>query len=242
MRVLVIIPAYNESESLPGLVDELRQKCPGHDVLVVDDCSTDGTAHCRMGKDVAVLRLPVNLGIGGAVQTGYRYAHEGGYDVAVQVDGDGQHDPGYVGTLVDGVIGGGSDICIGSRFLSEGGFRSTASRRVGIRILSALIRLTTGMRVKDPTSGFRACGRRAIELFASHYPTDYPEPETLVTARRFGMAVTEVPVRMRVRMGGKSSIAGMDSALYMVKVSIAIALAAVSKKPASGWRNKSREG
>ena len=235
MRVLAIVPAFNEERSLPAVVAGLRRSAPAVDVCLVDDGSTDGTADVARSLGVTVLSLPVNLGIGGAVQTGYRWARDHGYDVAVQVDGDGQHDATYLPALVDAVGAGHAALAIGSRFAGpriEGAFRSTWPRRAGIRYLSWMLRLRCGARVTDPTSGFRAAGRQAIELFARSYPPDYPEPESIAVAARAGLTVTEVPVRMRERLHGESSISAWRSFYYLVKVSLALVLLP-TRRPAS---------
>ena len=227
MRVLAIVPAFNEERSLPAVLAGLRRSSPGVDVCVVDDGSADGTAAVARSLGATLLPLPLNLGIGGAVQAGYRWARDHGYDVAVQVDGDGQHDTSYLPALVAEVAGGRSDLVVGSRFAGPrvaGAFRSTWSRRAGIRYLSAMLRLRCGARVSDPTSGFRAAGRRAIELFAGTYPPDYPEPESIAVAARAGLRVTEVPVRMSERLHGESSIGLGQSFYYLVKVSMALVL------------------
>jgi glycosyltransferase involved in cell wall biosynthesis len=171
------------------------------------------------------VRLPLNLGIGGAVQTGYRYAEAHGYDIAVQIDGDGQHDPAFLPQLIGPVRDGQADMAVGSRFLAgRAGFRSSKARRVGIRFLRVLIRCLTGEAVTDPTSGMRACGRRLIRTFAHYYPHDYPEPEALVVAHRTGCRIREVAVIMRPRSSGKSSIVFLAPVYYMIKVSGAILL------------------
>ena len=227
-RVLVIIPAFNESGAIVRTVrDVLAAGTPGLpvDALVVDDGSSDDTAARAKMAGALVVRLPFNLGIGGAVQTGYRYAWAHGYDIAVQVDGDGQHDTLYLKDVVGPVADGRVDMCIGSRFLAgKEGFRSSVLRRSGIRFFSFLIRLLTGLTIQDTTSGFRACGRRLIGVFASYYPHDYPEPEAIVVARRLGCSVVEVPVVMRPRSSGASSIAFLKPVYYMLKVSGAILL------------------
>jgi glycosyltransferase involved in cell wall biosynthesis len=190
----------------------------------VDDGSTDGTSEAARGLGFRVLRLPMNLGIGGAVQAGYLWAHEHGYDAAVQFDGDGQHEAASMPALLEPIRTGTADMVVGSRFLGDGEFRSTLARRVGIRYLARLIRLRCGARVTDSTSGFRAAGRAAIALFARGYPSDYPEPESIAIAARAGLRVVEVPARMRDRAHGASSITLLRSVLYMVKVSVALVL------------------
>jgi hypothetical protein len=223
MRVLAIVPAFNEARSLPAVVEGLRRTelC---DVCVVDDGSADGTGTVARRAGALVLPCPVNLGIGGAVQTGYLWARDHDYDVAVQVDGDGQHDVAFLPALLAPMREDRADLCVGSRFLEEGGFRSSALRRSGIRYLSWFLRVRTGICVTDPTSGFRAAGRRAIELFARSYPSDYPEPESLAEATRAGLRVLEVSVRMRERAHGASSIGASRSMYYAVKVSLALLL------------------
>ncbi len=229
-RVLIIVPAFNESGAIENTVREVLAACVtltdmDADVLVVDDGSSDDTALRAAAAGAMVVRLPFNLGIGGAVQTGYRYACAHDHDIAVQVDGDGQHDPSYVGRLCLPLIAGHADMVSGSRFLAgKEGFRSSTLRRLGIRFFCLLIRFLTGFAVTDPTSGFRACNRRLIEVFADHYPGDYPEPEAIVVARRLGHALTEIPVIMRARSSGTSSISALRSVQYMVKVSGAILL------------------
>jgi glycosyltransferase involved in cell wall biosynthesis len=224
MRVAAIVPAYNEARNLPRLAEALRAHAPQLDVCLVDDGSTDETAHVAEALGWTVLRLPMNLGIGGAVQAGYLWALERGHDVAVQIDGDGQHDPADVDALLAPIRAERADVVIGSRFLSDGGFRSTLVRRAGIRYLSWFLRLRCGARVTDPTSGFRAAGRDAIALFARYYPSDYPEPEAIALARRAGLRIVEAPVRMRERAHGRSSITVFRSLYYLVKVSLALVL------------------
>jgi glycosyltransferase involved in cell wall biosynthesis len=222
MRSLVVIPAYNEAANLPRVLDSLRSS--GVDVCVVDDGSRDATAEVARQGGALTLRNPLNLGIGGAVQTGYLWARAHGYDVVVQVDGDGQHDPAYLFDLLGTLESEKADLVIGSRFLTKGGFRSTLSRRLGIRYLSALLRFRSRVKVTDPTSGFRAAGPRAVRLFADHYPSDYPEPESIALAARAGLKVVEVPVKMRERASGTSSIRLFGTLYYLVKVSLALAL------------------
>lgn len=226
-RVLVIIPAYNESEAILDTVNDVI--ATGFDYVVVNDGSTDATLDICRSNHVNALNLPQNLGIGGAVQAGHKYAKKFGYEIDIQVDGDGQHDPSYIVALVEQVDAG-SDLVVGSRFLEKTeGFQSTAMRRLGIAWLSGVIRALTHRTVTDPTSGFRACGPRAINLFCEDYPTDYPEPDSIVTALSRGLVVSEVPVCMRERQGGMSSISGFSSIYYMIKVTLAILISAFSK-------------
>ena len=227
-RVLIIIPAYNEQESILNTVDTIRS-C-GYDYLVVNDGSTDDTLKICRENGINVLDLPQNLGIGGAVQAGHKYAQRHDYDIDIQVDGDGQHDPGYIPNLIR-LVGDGADLAIGSRFLEKtDGFQSTFMRRVGISWLSCLLKLFTGKRITDPTSGFRACGRRAIDLFCKSYPIDYPEPESIARAIILGLNVRETSVCMHERQGGVSSIGGLSTVYFMIKVSLAIWVACWSSR------------
>lgn len=227
MSRLCIIPAHDEAGSLPGLLAEIHRE--GFDAVVVDDCSSDDTAAVARAAGARVLSLPVNLGIGGAVQTGYLHARDRGYDVAVQIDGDGQHNPGYLDALLAPIREGRADLVVGSRFLGGDGFKSTLVRRTGIRYLSWFLRLRCGARVTDPTSGFRAANRAAIELFARSYPSDYPEPESIAIACRSGLRVAEVPVRMMERAHGASSITWAKTFYYLIKVSLALILLPVRR-------------
>ena len=221
-RVAVIVPAFNEAANLPRVISELRECCPTWDVVVVDDGSMDNSGDVAATLGARVLRLPLNLGIGGAVQTGLIYGLRNGYDVCIQVDGDAQHEGPETVKLVSTLVERRADVVVGSRFLGEGGFRSTASRRLGIQVLRTVIRLLTGYTITDPTSGHRAFGRRALGLLARDYPQEYPEPEAIYMLLRHGLHVVEIPVRMRSRAHGKSSIGVLDSLLYMVKVLLSI--------------------
>jgi len=222
MKILVIVPAYNEEKSLPGVIRDLREHVPLADILVVNDGSRDKTEMVARDLGVTVLGLPFNLGIGGAMQTGYRYAEQNGYDVAIQFDGDGQHVAAEVQTFLDGMRQGRADIIVGSRFLKPGDYRSPFFRKLGIWIFSTVLSAILGMRVTDTTSGFRAANRRVIDFFARSYPEDYPEVESLVLLHRAGLTIEEVPVRMRDRTGGRSSITPIRSAYYMIKVLLAV--------------------
>lgn len=227
-KVLLIIPAYNEEESLRSLIEEIKAVCPEVDYLVVNDCSSDDTERLLEELGANYITLPCNMGIGGAVQSGYRYAAQNGYDIAIQIDGDGQHDVRFVKDMVKLIEDKQADVVIGSRFIDKEGFQSSQARRIGIRILSMLIRLMCGAKVKDVTSGFRAVNRRFIELFAENYPDDYPEPEVIVTAKLYGAVIKELPVVMRERTSGKSSINLKRSIYYMIKVSLAIIICRIS--------------
>lgn len=227
-KVLLIIPAYNEEESLRSLIEEIKAVCPEVDYLVVNDCSSDDTERLLEELGANYISLPCNMGIGGAVQSGYRYAAQNGYDIAIQIDGDGQHDVRFVKDMVKLIEDKQADVVIGSRFIDKEGFQSSQARRIGIRILSMLIRLMCGAKVKDVTSGFRAVNRRFIELFAENYPDDYPEPEVIVTTKLYGAVIKELPVVMRERTTGKSSINLKRSIYYMIKVSLAIIICRIS--------------
>jgi glycosyltransferase involved in cell wall biosynthesis len=223
LRRIAIVPALNEEHTVPLVIDELRAFDAGLDIVVIDDGSLDGTAAAAAAKGVYVIRLPFNLGIGGAVQTGFKFAFEHDYDVAVRVDGDGQHDPAQLARILAPVLRGDADIVVGSRFAVDGGgYRSSRSRRVGIRILAAVVSRIVGQRVTDTTSGFQALNKRGIALFARDYPHDYPEVEATVMVFRHRLRLQEVPVSMRERGGGQSSITALRSIYYMVKVLLAI--------------------
>lgn len=222
MKNLIIIPAYNESECIQQTVTDIIKKAPDFDYVVINDCSTDNTSEICHRNHFHIIDLPNNLGIGGAVQTGYLYAARNGYDIAVQVDGDGQHDPVYLNDMAQILEREDCDMVIGSRFLEKHGFQSSGIRRVGIRYFTYLIKVLTGRVITDPTSGLRMVNRRTLELFAKNYPKDYPEPESVVAVLRNGGKVKEIPVIMRERSGGVSSISPIKSIYYMVKVSLAI--------------------
>lgn len=222
LRRIAIVPAFNEEQNVARLLAELRVADPGLEIVVVSDGSTDRTAEVAAAAGAHVVRLPFNLGIGGAVQTGFRFAREGGYDLAVRLDGDGQHDPLFLPVLMAPVLAGAADMCVGSRFIGDGGYRSSASRRVGIRVLARVVSMIARQRLTDTTSGFQALNRRAIALFAQELPRDYPEVEGLVMALRHGIRVQEVPVSMRERVHGRSSIGALASVYYMVKVLLAV--------------------
>lgn len=234
-RILVIIPAYNEEESILNTVKALTQ-CRfssdySVDYVVINDGSTDNTLNILKSNKLKFLNLPMNLGIGGAMQTGYIYAYENDYDYAVQLDGDGQHNPEYIEKLIAPLAkNGGADMAIGSRFIEKQGFQSTGMRQFGIKIVSSTIGLLTGTHIKDVTSGFRACNKSVIKLFSEYYAEDYPEPEAIVSVLKNGFGVAEVPVIMNERQGGVSSISGIKSAYYMLKVEIALLVQAIRKK------------
>ena len=221
---IAIVPALNEEESIACVIEEIRTYDPDLEIVVVDDGSFDRTSQVARAAGARVLRLPFNLGIGGALQTGFRYAFENGFELAVRVDGDGQHDPSQLGAVVEPVRGGEVDIAVGSRYLSPtgDGYRSTAPRRMGIRVLAWAVSLLTKQRITDPTSGFQALNRKAIMLFAADYPHEYPEVEALVLLIRHRLVMREVPIEMRPRATGQSSIRTLSSIYYMVKVLLAL--------------------
>lgn len=237
LKTLIIIPCYNEEENLPGVIARLQAEFPEGDYVVVDDCSTDCSRDVLTQSSYNHLRLPVNLGIGGGVQSGYLYAVQQGYDITVQMDGDGQHNPAFLRELIAPVANGTLDMSIGSRFITKEGFQSGALRRAGIRMLSGLIRLLTGAKIKDVTSGFRACNKQLTAFYAKHYAQDYPEPEAIIQAVQNGFRVGEVPVIMEERQGGVSSISTLGGAYYMVKVGISLLV----YRMIAGGKNKNRK-
>jgi glycosyltransferase involved in cell wall biosynthesis len=222
LKRLAIVPAYNEEASIARVIDEIRVLDPVFDIVVVDDGSVDRTAAVASERDAYVVRLPFNLGIGGAMQTGYRFALEHGYDLAVQIDGDGQHDPRELPKILEPVLEGRADLVVGSRFGGDGAFRSSVVRRIGIRLFARVVSAVVGQRVTDTTSGFRVVNRRGIALFAADYPHDYPEVEATVMCVKHKLRLAEVPVSMRERTGGQSSITAYRSVYYMTKVLLAI--------------------
>jgi glycosyltransferase involved in cell wall biosynthesis len=222
MKKVAIVPAWNEEGSVGRVIDEIRAFDPELDVVVIDDGSADRTADAARAKGAIVLRLPFNLGIGGAVQTGFRYAYEHHYDLAVRVDGDGQHDPAQLGAVVAPVLRGDADVCVGSRFVAHDGYLSSTTRRLGIRVLAWTASVLTKQRVSDPTSGFQALNREGIALFAADYPHDYPEVEAIVMVEKHRLRLVEVPVSMREREHGRSSITAARSIYYMAKVLLAL--------------------
>ena len=229
MKKLIIIPAYNEQESIKKTVEDIIKNAPEFDYIVINDCSTDRTKEICETEKFNVVHLPVNLGIGGAVQTGYLYAARNGYDIAVQVDGDGQHDPKFLSKMAEFIEAEHADMVIGSRFINKEGFQSSGARRVGIKYFTMLIKLLTGAKITDPTSGLRMVNREIIEFFAEEYPKDYPEPESVVAILRRKKKVLELPVIMRERSGGVSSISMKKSMYYMIKVSLAILIERIRK-------------
>ncbi|WP_066870910.1 glycosyltransferase family 2 protein [Clostridium mediterraneense] len=233
-KLLLIVPAFNEEKNLPELVNkinEVQNTMPIKvDTLIINDFSTDNTKEVlKTLKNVNFINLPCNLGIGGAVQTGYKYAKENDYDYAIQIDGDGQHNPKYIKQAYE-EIEKGYNFVIGSRFINNQGFQSSFVRRLGINFFYYLIRILTREKITDATSGFRLCDKKVIDLFSRYYPADYPEPETLMILISNGFKVTEIPVIMNEREHGKSSINVVNSIYYMIKVTTAILLSFSLKK------------
>lgn len=239
-KILLIIPAYNEAENIEKVVNNLIQNYPQYDYVIVNDGSRDETEEICLKNHYQVLNLPLNLGIGGAVQTGYRYALKNHYDIAIQIDGDGQHDIAYVEKLIEPIISGDADITIGSRFIEKEGFQSSVTRRMGISFLSGLIHVLCFKKVKDVTSGFRAVNKKFIKLYAENYPSDYPEPEAIVAAIMHRGKIIEVPVVMKERAGGSSSINLRRSIYYMIKVTLAIFVSRISFGIRRGKKNDTR--
>lgn len=221
-KTLVIIPALNEEASIAHVIATTRQHVPRADIVVVNDGSSDRTAELAAACGALVLDLPYNVGIGASVQTGFIFAAQHGYDVVVRSDGDGQHESRDLCRLIETLQSGAADVVIGTRFIENRGYQASVPRRIGILILARLISAIIGQPITDPTSGFAAFNRAAIRLFARVYPHDYPEPEALVVAHRAGLRICEIPVTMKPRYGGRSSITSLRSIYYMVKVTLAI--------------------
>lgn len=221
-KLAIIIPCYNEEISLPYVLEEIKKiNFPDKDVevIVINDCSTDKTIQVAQAHAITLINLPVNLGIGGAMQTGYMYASKNNFDIAIQLDGDGQHQPDDIIHLINTYHEGETDVIIGSRFLNNEGFQSSILRRIGIKFFYRINYFLTGNRIYDSTSGFRLLNKRAIELAAHNYPDEYPEPESLILFAKKGLRIKEVAVIMRARMGGTSSI---NSIYYCFKVTLSM--------------------
>lgn len=227
-KCLIIIPAYNEAGNIEKVIGNLITNYPQYDYVIVNDGSVDATRKICSNSHYQVLHLPINMGIGGAVQTGYRYALENEYDMAVQIDGDGQHDVAFLEGMIACMDEEKADCVIGSRFVTKEGFQSSGVRRIGIQFLSILGFILTGVRVRDITSGYRLVNSRFIRIFAQDYPADYPEPEAMVIAAVHGGRIREYPVVMKERESGTSSITVKRSVYYMVKVTIAMLIRRLS--------------
>lgn len=242
MKVLLIIPAYNEEKNILGVcknIEKYNNDCENKlkiNYIVINDGSKDNTLKICKDNNLNYIDLISNLGIGGAVQAGYKYAYQNDYDIAIQFDGDGQHDIAYVPIICKSIIDGKYDMCIGSRYLdsSSSEFKSTFMRRLGKNIISFIIKLFCNVKITDPTSGFRAANKNVIKVFSNDYPSDYPEPESIVNLIKSGFKITEVPVSMNERKGGKSSINLFKSIYYMIKVSIAIIIESLKSRKVRG--------
>lgn len=233
MKTLVIIPAYNEALNIVQTVESLVRACPDVDYMIVNDCSGDNTAQICREHGYQYISLPINLGIGGGMQTGYRYAAEHGYDIAVQFDGDGQHNAEYIKDLIAPIEKGEADLVIGSRFIEKEGFQTSRMRRAGINMLGAVLRVCGRVKITDATSGFRAASKEMIQFFVHNYAQDYPEPESIIAASVSGFRVKEIPVVMNERTAGVSSISTFKSIYYMIKVTLAILIYRIAGKK---WR------
>ncbi len=222
--VLLLIPCFNEELSIANLLEEIKAACPGYQAVVINDGSKDQTsAVVKTKENTILLDLPVNLGVGGAVQTGFKFARMVNAEYAVKIDGDGQHSPNFIPQMIETLSERKSDIVIGSRFLNSTGFKSSTIRRFGIYFLQKLCLVLTGRNISDPTSGFRAYNRTAIEFLADHYPSfDYPEPEEIILASKNGLELNEIPVEMRERQKGSSTISSSGSVYYMLKVTLSM--------------------
>lgn len=226
MKALLIIPAFNEEENLPKVAEDIKDLIS--DAVVINDGSSDRTPHVAESLGFTVLNHPFNIGVGGAVQTGLRYCLQKGYDIAIQFDGDGQHRADQIKNIIEPVLHDGADLVIGSRLLA-GGYRFPFLRRLGSRWFSFLIYLMSGVRVTDPTSGFRCYGKRAIEFFSKTYPEDYPEVESIIYASKAGLRIMEAPALMRKREAGRSSIGALQSIYYMIKVSLGVVMTSLRR-------------
>lgn len=222
LRAIAVVPAYNEQDTVASVVDEIKRTVPDVDVVVVDDGSVDDTFSRAVGAGAKVIRHIFNMGIGAAVQTGFRFAANNGYDVAIQVDADGQHDPKYIPLMLKIIKEKRADVVSGSRFIEGKGFQSSVVRRIGIKFFQMLYRILLGIRVTDCTSGFRAFANDALRFIAQNYPDDYPEPEAIVLIHKAKFRFVEIPVVMRNRQGGSTSISGLKPLQYMVKVTLAL--------------------
>lgn len=230
MKKIAIIPAYNEEKNIAKVIFSLKQHQPDFDIIVINDGSSDRTsAVARETNQAVVIDLLSNVGIGGAVQTGFIYSYRKNYDLAIQIDGDGQHDPAEVGKLIEPIITNKADVVIGSRFLAQSNYKSTSWRRLGIKIFQLLNLIFLGQKITDSTSGFRAYNRRAIEILSRDYPDDFPEPEAIFILRKKGLQIVEVPVSMEARQAGRSSLTFFKSIYYMIKVILAISILMIRK-------------
>lgn len=227
MKILTVIPAYNEENTIGEVVQQIKHNFPSADILVINDGSRDDTSIRAQRAGAIVADLPFNLGIGGAMQAGFLYAKREGYDIAVQVDGDGQHDPFYISKLVEPIEKDIADVVIGSRYISKSLYKSSVLRRVGMILLSTLVSMLVRQKLKDTTSGFRAINRKVIDYFSENYPVDYPEVDVLVRLYKRNIRIIELPVEMLKRQSGISSITPLRSVYYMLKVSLSVIIGSV---------------
>ena len=230
MKTLVIIPAYNEGKCIKNVVNNLMRVNNNVDVLVVNDGSKDDTLNEAKKTKAIVLDLPFNLGIGGAVQAGYIYAYKNNYDIAIQLDGDGQHNPKYIEEMVKIIEESKAEMVIGSRFITKTGYNQTFARMLGIRVIRGIMKLFAGKKIFDPTSGYRAVNKRIIKKFSENYPYDYPEPDTNMRLLKEKVEIIEIPVEMNNRETGKSSITPLKSVYYMIKVTLAMLICVIEKR------------
>jgi glycosyltransferase involved in cell wall biosynthesis len=232
LRTLVIVPAYNEEGSIGLVLEEIRAADPDLEVVVINDASRDGTAAIASRAGVSVVHLPFNVGIGGAMQTGYQYARDHGFEVAIQIDSDGQHDPTEVPKLLAPLARGDADMVIGTRFLpGAGDYKAPPGRRMGMVLFSAVARMLVKLRITDPTSGFRAVNRLGIELFAREYPHDFPEVESNVLAARYNLRIVEVPVQMRERAAGRSSVTTIRGTYFVIRILLSLFISIFRRYP-----------
>lgn len=229
MEIITIIPAYNEEKTILNVINNIK-KNENLDIVVVNDGSHDNTSVIARSCGVTVIDLPFNLGIGGCMQTGYKYAYENGYDIAIQIDADGQHDPKYVDELIKPILDNKADLVIGSRYIKETHYRGSNLRRTGSYFFTILLKVMTGRTIYDSTSGFRAANKKVIRYFSKSYPQDFPEVEVIARLTKRGFRMYEVPVEMHERLGGKSSINLYKSIYYMIKVTLAILINSFRRK------------
>ncbi len=231
LRRIIIIPAYNEAGNLPRVIPEIRSNAPGFDLVVIDDGSSDATSAVAASLGVLVVPLPVNLGYGGAVQTGFRYAVRHGYDLAVVIDADGQHDPANIVELAQVVASGAADVAVGSRFRGRADYHIPPVKRLGMRVFAWVVSTITGRPVTDPTSGFQALNREVLSFFAyDNYPVDYPDADTLLVLHYAGFRTQEAPVTIRQRLSGVSMHSGWKPFYYIGKMWLAIAMVLLREK------------
>jgi len=231
LRSLAIVPAYNEEGSIGTVLEEIRVADPELEIVVINDYSSDGTAGIAARAGVAVVHLPFNVGIGGAMQTGYQYARDHGFEVAIQIDSDGQHDARELPPLLAPLQRGEADMVIGTRFAGVGAYKATRGRRMGMVLFSSVARMLVHLKLTDPTSGFRAVNRLGIELFAREYPHDFPEVESNVLAARYGLRIVEVPVKMRDRAAGRSSVTTIRGTYFVIRILLALFVSLFRRYP-----------